>query len=121
VMVGERSHNHSPSIWSGALTGARVPAWMAAPPPYQFAPPPGSPYDNADFDEALVLSHCNQTHLPSADIPIFDPDTFYSMHPDKGVNFVFCDGSVHYITRSVDPLAYQALATIQGGDGPTDW
>jgi prepilin-type N-terminal cleavage/methylation domain-containing protein/prepilin-type processing-associated H-X9-DG protein len=122
VLVGERSHNHSPSVWSGAVTGARTPAWMAAfSPPYQFTPPlpgidPGPAYDNADFDEALVLGHCNQTHLPSADSPIFDPDTFYSMHPSLGANFVFCDGSVHYLSRSITPSVYQAVGTMRGGE-----
>jgi prepilin-type N-terminal cleavage/methylation domain-containing protein/prepilin-type processing-associated H-X9-DG protein len=121
IMAGERSHNHSPSVWVGAITGARVPAWMSVPPPYQFSPPPGSPYDNADFDEALILSHGNQTHLPSADIPFFDPDTFYSMHPDPGANFLFCDGSVHWLGRSIDPMTYQDLCTIQGGEPTSDW
>ncbi len=47
-------------------------------------PPPGPAYDNTDFAEALVLAHGNGTHLPSADFPIFDPDTFYSMHSGRG-------------------------------------
>jgi prepilin-type processing-associated H-X9-DG protein len=94
---------------------------MSAPPPYQYTSPPGVPYDNADFAEALVLSHGNQTHLPSADFPIFDPDTFFSMHPDKGCNFVFGDGSVHYLSRSINPLTFQALATMAGGEVATDW
>ena len=40
----------------------------------------GTAYDNADYGEALVLAHGNATHLPNADNPFFDPDTFYSMH-----------------------------------------
>ena len=42
----------------------------------------GTAYDNADFDEALCLGHGNFTHLPNADDPFFDPDTFWSMHPE---------------------------------------
>jgi prepilin-type N-terminal cleavage/methylation domain-containing protein/prepilin-type processing-associated H-X9-DG protein len=129
ILVGERSHNHSPSVWTGAITGARVPAWMASPPPYQYiapGPPPGDPgpaYDNADYDEALCLAHGNQTHLPSVDSPIFDPDTFYSMHVGKGANFAFCDGSVHWLSSTITPITYQALTTIQGGEniGTDDW
>jgi prepilin-type processing-associated H-X9-DG protein len=128
IMCGERSHNHSPSTWTGAITGARVPAWMADPPPFQYSPPVPFPgdnpaYDNADYDEALCLAHANQTHVPSSDVPFFDPDTFYSMHTAGGANFVFCDGSVHYISKSIDPATYQALGTIQGGDAvtSTDW
>src|SRR5205823_9442673 len=78
IVVGERSSNHAPSTWTGAVTGGRCPAWMATQPPVPYSPPPGPPYDNADFGEALVLAHGNGTHRPSADFPIFDPDVFYS-------------------------------------------
>ena len=72
-------------------------------------------------NQMLVLAHTNATHLPSADFPIYDPDVFYSMHTPTGANFLFGDGSVHYITSSINPNAYQYLATIAGGDGPTNW
>jgi prepilin-type N-terminal cleavage/methylation domain-containing protein/prepilin-type processing-associated H-X9-DG protein len=129
IAVGERCASHSPSTWTGAVPQAMCPSWMATQPftiPYTSpsqAPvgPNGSAYDNADFGEALVLAHCNQTHLPSADTPIFDPDTFYSMHLPQGANFVFCDGSVHYLTSGINPKTYQALATIAGGEDSTGW
>jgi prepilin-type N-terminal cleavage/methylation domain-containing protein/prepilin-type processing-associated H-X9-DG protein len=122
IIVGERSGNHSPSTWTGAVTGGQCPAWMATiPPTTPYSPPPGPAYDNADFDEALVLAHCNATHLPSADFPIYDPDTFYSMHTPQGANFLFGDGSVHFLSSSIDPLTYQYLATIAGGEVSSDW
>ena len=121
IIVGERSGNHSPSTWTGAVTGGRCPAWMANQPPTPYVPPPGPPYDNADFDEALVLSHGNATHVPSADFPIFDPDTFYSMHTGNGANFLFGDGSVHWLTSSIDPNTYQALCTMAGGEVLGSW
>lgn len=120
IVVGERSSNHSPSTWTGAVTGGRCPAWMALQPPAPYIPPPGPPYDNADFDEALILSHGNATHLPSADFPIYDPDTFYSKHP-AGVNFLFGDGSVHFLSTNIDPVTYQALCTIAGGEVLGQW
>jgi prepilin-type N-terminal cleavage/methylation domain-containing protein/prepilin-type processing-associated H-X9-DG protein len=119
IMVGERSSNHSPSTWTGAVTGGRCPAWMAGQIPY--SPPPGPAYDNADFDEALVLAHGNATHLPSADYPIFDPDTFYSLHTPKGANFLFGDGSVHFLRSDINPTTYQYLCTIAGGEIANDW
>jgi prepilin-type N-terminal cleavage/methylation domain-containing protein/prepilin-type processing-associated H-X9-DG protein len=121
IVVGERSGNHAPSTWTGAVPGGRCPAWMATQPPAVYAPPPGPAYDNADFGEALVLAHCNATHLPSADFPIFDPDTFYSMHTGPGANFLFGDGSVHFLSSGINPKTYQYLATIAGGEVSTDW
>ncbi|HEY2839323.1 MAG TPA: DUF1559 domain-containing protein [Pirellulales bacterium] len=114
IFVGERSGDHSPSTWTGAVAGGMCPAWMAGQTPN--SGPPGPAYDNADYAEALVLAHGNGTHVPSADAPIFDPDTFYSMHTGQGANFLFGDGSVHFLTSNIDPLVYQYLCTIAGGE-----
>jgi prepilin-type N-terminal cleavage/methylation domain-containing protein/prepilin-type processing-associated H-X9-DG protein len=122
IFVGERSGNHSPSTWTGAVAGGRCPAWMATQPPTPYSPPPGPAYDNADFGEALVLAHGNATHVPSADFPIFDPDVFYSMHAGQGANFLFGDGSVHFLTSSINPYTFQYLCTIAGGEVfPSAW
>jgi prepilin-type N-terminal cleavage/methylation domain-containing protein/prepilin-type processing-associated H-X9-DG protein len=122
IFVGERCAAHSPSTWTGAVTGGRCPAWMSTIPwttPY--TPPPGPPYDNADYDEALVLAHGNATHLPSADFPFYDPDTFWSFHTPRGANFLFGDGSVHFLSSAIDPLTYQYLCTIAGGEVSDNW
>jgi prepilin-type N-terminal cleavage/methylation domain-containing protein/prepilin-type processing-associated H-X9-DG protein len=121
IIVGERSGNHAPSTWTAAVPGGRCPAWMATQPPAPYSPPPGPAYDNADFGEALVLAHGNATHVPSADFPIYDPDVFYSMHTGQGANFLFGDGSVHFLTSSINPNTYQYLCTMAGGEVTTDW
>jgi prepilin-type N-terminal cleavage/methylation domain-containing protein/prepilin-type processing-associated H-X9-DG protein len=128
IAVSERCGAHAPATWVGAVTGARTPAWMCTTPwtsPY--TPPSQAPntgngtaYDFADFDEALCLGHGDYTHLPDADNPFWDPDTFWSMHRG-GVNAVFVDGSVHFLSSGIDPRAYQYLMSIAGGQvSPTD-
>jgi prepilin-type N-terminal cleavage/methylation domain-containing protein len=121
IVVGERSSNHAPVTWTGAVTGGRCPAWMSTQPftsPY--SPPPGPPYDNADFGEALVLSHGNATHLPNADFPVFDPDVFYSFHTG-GCHHLFGDGSVRFISSFVNGATYQYLCTIAGREVVGDY
>ncbi len=120
VVVGERSSNHAPATWTGAVTGGRCPAWMAASPVTPYSPPPGPAYDNADFGEGLIFAHCNANHLPNADFPIYDPDTFYSLHIG-GSQFLLGDGSVRFISSTVDGYTYQYLSTISGGEVPGDY
>jgi prepilin-type N-terminal cleavage/methylation domain-containing protein/prepilin-type processing-associated H-X9-DG protein len=122
IFVGERCANHSPSTWTGAVAGGRCPAWMATQPwtpPY--SSPPGPAFDNADYGEALVLAHCNATHLPSADNPFYDPDTYWSLHLGSGANFLFGDGSVHFLNQGIDANTYQWLGTIAGGEVSDNW
>ncbi len=128
IIVGERCSTHSPGTWTGAVTGGRCPAWMATQPwTVPYTPPSAAPdtgngnaYDNADFNECFVLGHGNATHLPDADNPFFDPDTYWSMHPG-GANYLFGDGSVHFLTTGIDPYTYQHLCTIAGGDLANNW
>jgi prepilin-type N-terminal cleavage/methylation domain-containing protein/prepilin-type processing-associated H-X9-DG protein len=127
IFVGERCGAHSPTTWTGAVTGGRVPAWMATQPwtaPYTSpAAAPntgnGTAYNNADYAEALILAHGNATHVPNVDFPIYDPDVFWSMHPG-GANFLFGDGTVRFLSSNINPMTYQWMCTIAGGEVSND-
>ncbi len=121
--IGERCTAHSPTTWVGAVTGARVPAWMATQPWTTPNTPPsaaqnqgnGTAYDNADFGEALCLGHGDFTHKPNSDNPVWDPDVLWSMHTG-GCNLLFGDGSVHFIKSTIYGGTYQYMMTRSGGE-----
>jgi prepilin-type processing-associated H-X9-DG protein len=46
---------------------------------------------------------------------LFNDFYFSSYHPD-GVNFLFADGSVHFVRESISFPVYEELGTIAGGE-----
>jgi prepilin-type N-terminal cleavage/methylation domain-containing protein/prepilin-type processing-associated H-X9-DG protein len=110
LFVGERCSNMSLTTWVGAVQGCVVPDLRYPDLTNQLA--------NAEGDCALVLAHGSTTHLPN-DKLVFDADATASYHT-AGVNFLFCDGSVHCIGNAITPTVYQALCTRNGDENITD-
>ena len=42
-------------------------------------------------------------------------EDYWSRHPG-GVNFLFADGSVHFLKSTINPTPWRALATRAGGE-----
>jgi prepilin-type N-terminal cleavage/methylation domain-containing protein/prepilin-type processing-associated H-X9-DG protein len=124
LLIGERAWSNANGVWAGAIPGGVIRRGQQNPCQPVVA---GAWYPAA----TLVLAH---SHLNNA---LIDPDgsagmdDFGSRHSD-GSNFVFADGSVHFL-RSVssdnadggytaDGLILQALGTRANGEVvPGDW
>jgi prepilin-type processing-associated H-X9-DG protein len=91
LMVGERTSSLAPVTWVGAVTGAEI-----------------FPYNSSN----MVLGHTGESNGPAAPI---DLNGFSSRH-SGGVNFLFADGHVQFLTSLVSQPVYQALSTRAGGE-----
>jgi prepilin-type N-terminal cleavage/methylation domain-containing protein/prepilin-type processing-associated H-X9-DG protein len=90
LMVGERAHALAPATWVGAITGAEI-----------------FPYNSSN----MVLGHTGESN----GVAPTEPNHFSSRHAG-GVNFLFADGHVHFLTAAVSESVYQALSTRAGGE-----
>ena len=108
LFIGERNSGHSRTTWTGAVPGGSVPALQAS-----------DPIGNAEYAQALVLAHGSATHLPN-DPSLWDADVFYSRHT-AGANFLFGDGSVRTISRSINGVVYENLLNRNDGNPVGDY
>jgi prepilin-type N-terminal cleavage/methylation domain-containing protein len=99
MFVGDRTSLLSYSTWVGGPTGALNPFLQA----------PG----NFGAEVTLLMCHAGPTgpNTPG----VFDADSTSSPHL-TGVQYVFGDGSVHYLSNSIDISVWMALATRAGGE-----
>jgi len=66
---------------------------------------------------AFPINHRNR-EFAQGDLPPTDHNNcigFRSLHPG-GAQFVFCDGSAHFISETIDILTYRALASRDGAE-----
>ncbi len=110
IAVGERSSNLSYVTWTGRSIGG----WLFTTSSFeggtnQFSPDPEESY-------TMVLGPVGTEDLPrTPNHPRAHVEDYWSHHPG-GVNFLFADGSVHFIKNGITPPVFQALATRAGGE-----
>ena len=110
LAVGERSHNLSYATWTGRAVGG----WLFKTSSFEG----GTDTFAADPEEAftMVLGPVgNQDGPRTPNHPRAHVEDYWSRHPG-GVNFLFTDGSVHFVKNTISPQVFQSLATRRGGE-----
>jgi prepilin-type processing-associated H-X9-DG protein len=104
IFIGERCTRLAWATWTGAVTNGVVASQLT-----------GDPQDE-EAASSLVLGHTgtiDDPHLPNAQAT--GADSFWSNHP-SGVNFLYGDGSVRWLSANIQPSVYIALGSRSGGE-----
>ncbi len=110
LAVGERSHNLSYATWTGRAVGG----WLFKTSTFEG----GTDSFAADPEESftMILGPIGLEDGPrTPNHPKAHVEDYWSRHPG-GVNFLYADGSVHFLKSTISPTVYQALGTRAGGE-----
>ena len=109
-IIGERSHNLSYVTWVARSIGG----WLGVTPPSEGGSDKFNPSPEECWTQIMGpagLEDGNRTiNNPEAHV-----EDYWSRHPG-GANFLFADGSVHFLKASISPVAWRALATRAGNE-----
>jgi prepilin-type N-terminal cleavage/methylation domain-containing protein/prepilin-type processing-associated H-X9-DG protein len=109
IMIGEHSSILSDKTWVGVV-------------PYSVTCPKAPFPSSCNSGGAMVAAHSGPDthdrpqviiHVPND--PFGHTDEMYAEHPG-GANTLFADGSVHFITETIDPFTFVAMSTRNTGD-----
>jgi prepilin-type N-terminal cleavage/methylation domain-containing protein/prepilin-type processing-associated H-X9-DG protein len=118
IFLGEHSSRLSDKTWVGVVPGATV------------HPKFSSPENGPDGAATLVLYHMGPSggELDITGFPIIHPVNFptyhvgqmYSEHPGGG-NVCMGDGSVHFVSETIDLITWAELSSINEGEVVGEW
>jgi hypothetical protein len=104
LMFGERSRALADTTWTGAVPGG----WLCT--------NPGHPRRDCRPSGAMVLGRSGPAgRRPAFNAPEARADEFWGGHPE-GANFAIADGSCRFVSDSIDPAVFRAMATRAGAE-----
>jgi prepilin-type N-terminal cleavage/methylation domain-containing protein/prepilin-type processing-associated H-X9-DG protein len=115
VLVGEASAHRLSTLYGLASTNS-FPIWAGGNPNQQ-----GQGAQHNYFrvmDARYMLNSQNTASDSGSGSPLILDRSFNSSHT-SGVNFLFGDGSVRFLTNGMDPYTYTAIGTRNGGEAVT--
>jgi prepilin-type N-terminal cleavage/methylation domain-containing protein/prepilin-type processing-associated H-X9-DG protein len=108
--VGERSHNLSYVTW----TARSINGWLGKTSPIEGGTDSFNPSPEECWTQVLGPAGL-EDGLRTPNDPEAHVEDYWSRHPG-GVNFLFADGSVHFIKTTINALVYRALTTRNFGE-----
>ena len=110
VGIGERNSGFVQSIWAGVIPGAEI-VYNQTTQPRPFNPAlPGCQNWRPSITAVIVHSRQYTVNDPNG-----SPASFHSAHPGGG-NFLFMDGSCHFISNAIRLTTMRALCTRNYGE-----
>jgi prepilin-type processing-associated H-X9-DG protein len=104
VLLGEVTANSSPSNFYSASATNTFPIWAGGNPNQQGM--------GAQHNYFRVMDQAYPLNLKTT----ANADRCFGSQHEGGANFLFCDGTVHFITNSISGTTYQYLATRAAGE-----
>jgi len=110
IAIGERSHNLSYVTWTARSIGG----WLGKTSNIEGGTDQFNPSPEECWTQVLGPAGL-EDGLRTPNDPTAHVEDYWSRHPG-GVNFLFADGSVHFIKQSINPVPWHALATCAYGE-----
>jgi prepilin-type N-terminal cleavage/methylation domain-containing protein/prepilin-type processing-associated H-X9-DG protein len=110
IAVGERSHNLSYVTW----TARSIDGWLGKTALIEGGTDQFNPSPEECWTQVLGPAGLEDGPRTPNDIMAHVED-YWSRHAG-GVNFLFADGSVHFLKASINPIPWRALATRAGNE-----
>lgn len=110
IMIGEVRPKCSWHLWDGWMH-INANSWIATTAPINYPTCPGEP--------GYAKGTCENAGNDGGREAWSSAQGFKSLHPG-GANFVFCDGSTHFLTDTIDYELYQRMGDRRDG-GVVEW
>jgi prepilin-type N-terminal cleavage/methylation domain-containing protein/prepilin-type processing-associated H-X9-DG protein len=110
IAIGERSHNLSYVTW----TARSIDGWLGKTSTIEGGTDQFNPSPEECWTQVLGPAGLEDGPRTPNDLMAHVED-YWSRHPG-GVNFLFADGSVHFLKSSINPNPWRALATRAGNE-----
>jgi len=121
ILLGEVSANKNTTLASAyGVSASTFPIWAGGNPNYAGQGRQHNYFRLADANCLPNSTNAAATNLAGGSYAVGQAmDRAFNSQHSGGINVLLCDGSVRFIANGIDPVAYQAAGTRNGGEVAT--